>query len=70
MKDADKTHEELINPIYMREIQTEKQFVERCNCAAIEDLESDLRVFMDAEMYEECSIIRDILTKKRKKSCK
>lgn len=70
MKNHDETHEELINPVYIREIQTEKQFIERCNGLSIVELDSDLRVFMNAEMFEECTIIRDILTEKRKKLCK
>lgn len=64
-KSLEEEYNELINPVNIRKIQTDEQFVLWCENASIEDLEWTLRVFLEAEMFEDCAIIRDVLNLKK-----
>jgi len=66
-RSLEEQYNELINPVNIRKIQTDEQFVEWCNSGSIEDLECTLRVFVEAEMYEDCAVIRDVLQRKTEK---
>lgn len=65
MKKLIQAYEELINPIYIRSlIKTEERFYEWCEMGTIEDLKNTLKVFEEAEMYEDCAIIKKALDNK------
>lgn len=66
MDDIVKAYEELINPVWIRaQFRTDSGFANWCFESEITDLECMLRVFLDAEMYEDCAIIRDVIEFKK-----
>lgn len=57
---------EIINPIDIRKrFKKKSAFANWCFEQTIEDLNSHLRVFIDAEEYEDCAIIRDVIEFKK-----
>lgn len=61
IRKLNQAYEELCDPKYIRSIQTESQFIQWCNIGTIQDLECTLKVFEDAEMYEDCILIKQVL---------
>jgi len=57
-------YEEMIDPRYMRSIQNDEQFNQWCDLGTVQDLECALVVFENAEMYEDCIIIKNKIYEK------
>lgn len=66
MQKLNQAYEELCNPKYIRSIQTDEQFLQWCNIGTVKDLECTLKAFEDAEMYEDCILIKQVLDDKLK----
>lgn len=59
-----KAYEEMCDPKYIRSIQSDEQFLAWCRIGTVEDLKCALLVFEQAEMYEDCIIIKEVINEK------
>lgn len=57
---------DLISPQNFRSnFNTKKDFIEWLRYGSVEDLQCTLKKFVQAEMYEDCALIRDMIKRKK-----
>ena len=65
-KDIEEIYLELISPQNFRSnFKTKRAFIEWLEFGTIKDLECTLEKFVEAQMFEDCALIRDMINNKK-----